>query len=52
MTPVSSITSSGLRAAQLQLDSSAHNIASMNTPGFKRQAVEQQKCRCSRPGIG
>jgi flagellar hook-associated protein FlgK len=43
MTSVSSIASSGLRAVQLQLDSSAHNIANMNTPGFRRQMVAQQE---------
>jgi len=48
MTSVSSIASSGLRAAQLQLDSSAHNVANMNTPGFRRQTVELQ----AEPGQG
>ena len=37
-----SIASSGLQAAQLQLQSSAHNIANLQTDGFKRQAVAQQ----------
>lgn len=32
---------SGMRAAQRNLDSSAHNIANAQTPGFQRQTVEQ-----------
>ncbi len=39
---ITSIASSGLQAAQLQLQSSAHNIANLQTDGFKRQAVAQQ----------
>lgn len=31
---------SGLRAAQAALDSSAHNIANLATPGFRRQTLE------------
>ncbi|MDF1485571.1 flagellar basal body protein [Ramlibacter sp. H39-3-26] len=42
MTSLSSIALSGLQAAQLQMDSSAHNIANLNTEGFHRQTVEQQ----------
>lgn len=42
MSSISSIASSGLYAAQLQLDASAHNVANQQTPGFKRQTVEQQ----------
>jgi len=42
MSSIGSIASSGLRAAQLQLDSSAHNVANANTPGFKRQTTELQ----------
>lgn len=42
MASLSSIGSSGLQAAQLRLDASAHNVANMNTPGYRRQAVEQQ----------
>ena len=42
MSSAFAIASSGLQAAQLRLDSSAHNVANMNTPGFRRQAVEQQ----------
>lgn len=42
MSSIGSIASSGLRAAQLQMDTSAHNVANMNTPGFRRQTVELQ----------
>ena len=42
MASISSIGSSGLQAAQLRLDSAAHNVANMNTAGFKRQAVAQE----------
>lgn len=39
---------SGLRAAQLRLDSSAHNVANVQTPDFRRQGVTQS----ARPGHG
>ena len=42
MASISSIGSSGLQAAQLRLDSAAHNVANMNTAGFKRQTVAQE----------
>ena len=45
MNSISSIARSGLAAAQLTLDSSAHNIANQATPAFRRQSValaEQQ----------
>lgn len=42
MASLSSIGISGLQAAQLRLDSAAHNVANLNTPGFKRQTVTQQ----------
>lgn len=42
MLALTSIAQSGLQAAQLRMDSSAHNVANMNTPGFRRQVVEQQ----------
>ncbi|MEZ5703044.1 MAG: flagellar basal body protein [Burkholderiaceae bacterium] len=32
---------SGMRAAQLQLDTSAHNVANSQTPEFQRRAVTQ-----------
>ena len=39
---------SGMRAAQLRLDTSAHNVANAQTPGFQRQGVTQT----ARPGLG
>ena len=42
MTPLASIASSGLRAAQLQMNTSAHNVANLNTPRFQRQSVALQ----------
>ena len=33
---------SGLNAASVRLDTSAHNIANTLTPGFRRQTVVQQ----------
>jgi len=42
MASVSSIAASGLRAAQVRMDASANNVANMNTPGFKRQTVDQE----------
>ena len=41
MNPISSTALSGLNAASLQLESSAHNIANAMTPGFRRQLVTQ-----------
>ena len=35
------IGTSGMRAAQLRLDASAHNVANAQTPGFQRQQVSQ-----------
>jgi len=32
---------SGMRAAQLRLDVSAHNVSNVQTPGFQRQQVSQ-----------
>ena len=52
--PVTATTSaaatglSGMRAAQLRLDISAHNVANAQTPGFQRQGVTQT----ARPGLG
>ena len=37
MASISSIALSGMNAAQAQLQTSAHNIANMNTEGFTRQ---------------
>lgn len=39
---VLSIASSGLRAAQLRLDHSAHSVANWQTEGFAPQRVAQQ----------
>lgn len=39
MAAISSIALSGMNAAQTVLNSSAHNIANQNTPGFRRQEV-------------
>jgi len=33
------IAATGLRAAQQQLDTAAHNVANANTPGYSRQSV-------------
>lgn len=41
MASISSIALSGMNAAQTTLNSSAHNIANMNTSGFRRQEVVQ-----------
>ena len=41
MSSISSITLSGMNAAQTRLDSSAHNIANNSTPEFHRQEVVQ-----------
>lgn len=41
MTSLSSIALSGMNAAQVTLNASAHNIANLNTPGFRRQEVGQ-----------
>lgn len=41
MTSISSVALSGMNAAQTTLSSSAHNIANMNTGGFRRQEVVQ-----------
>lgn len=42
MSTIGSIASSGLRAAQLQMDTAAHNVANADTPGFQRQTVALQ----------
>lgn len=39
---------SGMRAAQLRLDTGAHNVANVQTPGFQRHAVTQT----AQPGLG
>jgi flagellar basal body rod protein FlgB len=42
MAPISSIALSGMQAAQTRLQSSAHNIANLQTEGFHRQEVTQE----------
>jgi flagellar hook-associated protein FlgK len=42
MNSVTSIARSGLNAALLQMDTAAHNIANLQTSGFRRQQVVQQ----------
>ena len=41
ITSAASIGLSGMRAAQLRLDTSAHNVANAQTPHFQRQVVVQ-----------
>ncbi len=42
MSSLAAIAQTGLHAAQLRMDVSAHNIANMNTPGFTPQRVREQ----------
>ena len=42
MASLSCIGSSGLQAAQQRLSASAHNVANLNTPGFRSQRVTQE----------
>lgn len=39
MTSISSIALSGMQAAQASLNSSAHNVANLTTPNFRREEV-------------
>ena len=41
MSSIASIALSGLNAASSQLATAAHNIANAQTPGFRRQLVQQ-----------
>jgi flagellar hook-associated protein FlgK len=41
MSTIASIALSGLNAASNQLATAAHNIANAQTPGFRRQLVQQ-----------
>lgn len=41
MSSISSISQSGMQAAQTGLSTAAHNIANVATPGFQRQHVVQ-----------
>ncbi len=43
MSSISSVALSGMRAAQVSLDSSAHNVANLNTQRFRRQEVTNQE---------
>lgn len=40
-TSATTIGVSGLRAAQTRLDTTAHNLANAQTPGFRRHVVQQ-----------
>ena len=40
---LSSIGNSGLQAAQLRLDASAHNVANLNTPAFAARWLSKPK---------
>ena len=48
MTSLSNIALSGMNAAQVALNASAHNVANLGTEGFHRQQVVQQEA----PGGG
>lgn len=48
VTSAASTGMSGMRAAQLRLDTAAHNVANALTPGFQRQVVTQT----AQPGLG
>jgi|SRR5687768_16478578 flagellar hook protein FlgE len=39
MNSLSSIAQSGMNAAQLRLNAAGHNIANLQTPGFRRELV-------------
>ncbi len=41
MSPIASIALSGLNAASSQLATAGHNIANVQTPGFRRQLAQQ-----------
>ena len=41
MNSLASIALSGMNAASLRLTTAAHNIANAQTPGFRRQLVQQ-----------
>ena len=43
MSSISSISQSGMQAAQTALGSAAHNIANNSTPDFRRQQVAQKE---------
>jgi flagellar hook-associated protein FlgK len=41
MSSIASTALSGLNAASIRLETAAHNIANAQTPGFRRQVVQQ-----------
>lgn len=41
MSSITAIAGSGLSAAMLAMDTAAHNLANLQTPGFRRQQVVQ-----------
>jgi flagellar hook protein FlgE len=51
MPTLSAIAQSGLQAAQVRLDTAAHNVANGQTPGFRRQTVQAQ-AQPAGPGNG
>ena len=42
MNSILSIGQSGLQAAQMRLNTAAHNVANLNTENFARQTLQQQ----------
>lgn len=48
MSSIANTARSGMEAAMTQLGASAHNVANLATPDFRRQRVEQQAV----PGAG
>ena len=50
MSSLASIARSGLQAAHLRMEVSAHNIANLNTPGFTPQRVQAQ-AQAPRAGV-
>jgi flagellar hook protein FlgE len=42
MNSIASIALSGMNAASQSLNSAAHNIANLQTPGFRRQVTRQE----------
>ncbi|BCN41232.1 hypothetical protein ALDI51_45510 [Alicycliphilus denitrificans] len=47
MANISYIGSSGLQAAQMRLDASAHNVANASNPGYRRSVVAQEEAESS-----
>ena len=42
MNSIISVGQSGLQAAQMRLNTAAHNVANLNTENFARQTLQQQ----------